>query len=393
MQTYINKYKDIGLIFVIVLVILLLRRPDAFINPQLYAEDGVVFFGDYVKSGIHSIIIPYAGYLHLVPRFVAALFGICQVNYLYIPACYNYTTFLITFWIAVELWKSAVYLDLKNKVLYATWFLLIPTGSEIHMNMCNLIFLTALYLVNYLLIGYRHGNQSVKAFIILIISLTGPFSILLSPMVLLIVFLERKTMTFKKLLPYAMILAGGFVQFIYMKFVMPNVSRDIGGVAEDLHWIRVFTNAVSDVFFIRNRFVLAIFVSAGFFALLLLIYRKLVMARKYLLVIVPMVFFSAFIFGYWPHASRIHAFMSPRHYLIPYTCIGWLFILTLDKSIKLLQTLVYIIYFSFQLPYMRMRDADKHWSKQIGEYYQGKTDSIEINPNPNWLIRLPHYKN
>jgi hypothetical protein len=58
-----------GLIF----LLLVLRRPDAITNPQFWAEDGVIFFfGQITHTGLGALFVPYAGYLHIVPRLVAA---------------------------------------------------------------------------------------------------------------------------------------------------------------------------------------------------------------------------------------------------------------------------------------------------------------------------------
>jgi hypothetical protein len=58
----------------IAFLLLALRRPDALVNPQLWAEDGVIFFREDLQFGFwHSLITPYAGYLHAIPRLIAGL--------------------------------------------------------------------------------------------------------------------------------------------------------------------------------------------------------------------------------------------------------------------------------------------------------------------------------
>ena len=44
-------------------LILFLRRRNAFLNPQLWAEDGKVFFLEQWERGSQALITPYAGYL------------------------------------------------------------------------------------------------------------------------------------------------------------------------------------------------------------------------------------------------------------------------------------------------------------------------------------------
>lgn len=55
-------------------VVLFLRRPDSLLNPQFWAEDGAIFFRDQLLLGTAAALVhPYAGYVHLVPRLVAAI--------------------------------------------------------------------------------------------------------------------------------------------------------------------------------------------------------------------------------------------------------------------------------------------------------------------------------
>ena len=53
--------------------VLYARRPDALTLPQLYAEDGVIFFREALLSGFAAMPSAYAGYHHLLPRLIALL--------------------------------------------------------------------------------------------------------------------------------------------------------------------------------------------------------------------------------------------------------------------------------------------------------------------------------
>jgi hypothetical protein len=60
-------------LFALVFLILVSRKPDAFFHAQFYAEDAVVFYREQLVYGVRSLLFPYNGYLHLVPRFTALL--------------------------------------------------------------------------------------------------------------------------------------------------------------------------------------------------------------------------------------------------------------------------------------------------------------------------------
>ena len=51
--------------------ILYWRRPDAFYNPQLWAEDGSRFFSNPFFFGAQTLWMPFAGYYHTLARLVA----------------------------------------------------------------------------------------------------------------------------------------------------------------------------------------------------------------------------------------------------------------------------------------------------------------------------------
>jgi len=396
-----NRLRDSALIFFIIFIGLFFRRPDAFLNPQIYAEDGPIFLQQFAALGIKSLVIPYAGYLHTIPRLVAFIFG-STVDVLYIPLCYNLSCFLLTFFIALSLWESAKYLNLKHKILFATIFLFIPVGPEMFMNITNSIWITSMYLVNFLFVGYRYYDTGkwklLKLLVLFIISLTGPFSLLLSPIIILIIFLERKTITTRQLIPMFFILSGGFIQFICIKVLSPKMDRAIPGIPEHFHLLKLIKYNIGDLIFLKNGLIpdmpekaMAI-ICIGVFAILLYFlfvnYKKISVSRKYLLVLAPIVYLGSFIAVFWPTETHVLAFGCPRYYFVPYTCFAWIFIIGLDSIIRVKDIVVYFIYFLLQSKNMRYTLADKEWKKQILEYKQRKRHDIDINPD-GWKVTLP----
>ncbi len=50
------------------------RRPSTVLNPQFWAEDGALFYGQARTLGfLHTLLIPYSGYLNTLPRLTAGL--------------------------------------------------------------------------------------------------------------------------------------------------------------------------------------------------------------------------------------------------------------------------------------------------------------------------------
>src|SRR5258708_25815832 len=57
-------------IFVAAFFILALRRPDALLNAQFYAEDGKYWYAEAYNFGWRCLLIPVGGYLNTVSRLI-----------------------------------------------------------------------------------------------------------------------------------------------------------------------------------------------------------------------------------------------------------------------------------------------------------------------------------
>ncbi|MGP8215262.1 MAG: hypothetical protein ACLQQ4_06845 [Bacteroidia bacterium] len=399
----LNKPKSILLVFLIVAVALLFRRFDAFVNPQLWAEDYVIYFFQTEQYGIRSLLMPYGGYLHFFPRLISLFWSALHVNYLYIPICYSVSEFLATFLIALNIWNTSACLGIKHRILYATSFLLLPVASDIFMNLTNINWIASLFLVNFLFT--RHSDYSNKIFylnlvFIFIISLSGPFSTLLSPLVIAVLILERKELSFKKVIPLCLILLGGIIQFIYIKFIDTSYQRTITGLPEHHHLIRLVTNNMSVFLMLKyimqwvSPFAIQIISFFAFLALLFIFiarYLKIDNKRRYILLWYGIIVFLSFIQAYWPFESKIVAVFNARYYFIPFVCAGWLMILSFDKIMKPWHVGLYVALLLIQYRHIRMVLPDKQWKRQILEYYDGKRQTIDINPE-GWNCPLPERK-
>ena len=151
-------------------VILFFRRPDMLAYPQFWAEDGAIF-------------IPYAKYIHLIPRLVAYLASFFPIAIA--PAIYAYTTLAITLGIGAKLFSTR--LELPYKPLLVVAIALVPTGGEVILNLTNIHWYTALLLVALVLQKPPPTRwQTASDFTLLVLAgLTGPFIIAFAPLFLL----------------------------------------------------------------------------------------------------------------------------------------------------------------------------------------------------------------
>jgi hypothetical protein len=75
-------------------ILLFLRRPDAVLNAQFWAEDGSVFFKEQVVYGfLRAAVTPYADYLNFVPRLTATFGSLLPA--VWVPLAFNLTALLI----------------------------------------------------------------------------------------------------------------------------------------------------------------------------------------------------------------------------------------------------------------------------------------------------------
>ena len=404
---------DIIFITSVVIIALLFRRYDAFDNPQIYAEDGKIFLQQYKELGIASLFKPYAGYLHTVPRLVALLWG--GVDYIFLPACYNYTTLVITTAVAIYLYHRGKKMGLKHPVLFGTAFLFLPLDSEIFMNLTNVIWITSLAVVVYVFtyrpednddVNYFSIQQLTKLVVLIVFALTGPCALLLSPIILLKLWMERKKISIKNSIPLGIILICGAIQVICMKLIDPGWDRRGEVVYKPGHFVEFLTNNIKDLFFLNKPIFLNLspeimpaicfVILAALVLVFLWIYKKCGFRDKYVLLLAGVLYFASFIVVYWPNEYFVLALHSARYYFIPYACIALIVIVAADKKLKNSHIALYLAFISFHGPLIAFALPDKHWKAQVLAYKSGTTDELQINPD-GWSVKLPKvtppYKN
>lgn len=402
-MTHRIDLKVVFTIFFIVLSVLLFRRYDAFVNPQLYAEDGAIFLQQFENSGISSLWQPYAGYLHTIQRLVAAAGGILHIDMLSIPFYYNFAAFTIAFLLALYLYYCASLINLQQKILFATSFLFIPVDSEIYMNLTNSIWLVELGLIAYVFIHHKHSaTKGVPYFlsllIVFLLSLTGPCAFIISPVILFIIIKDRKQLTVAQLVPLLIILSGGAVQAYCIKFSGTNSVRNNFDIpAEEWHLLKLFTYNTRDLLFLNSEYLhwsentrntIAAILAVLIILVAIYAYRKINVSRKYVPALAGLLFFISFVFSFWPYETLVLALRSARYYFIPFSCFALLMIIAADKKITTVHLAAYIAFFSLHVEMIRFSLPDKNWKQEILLYNNSVRSNLPINPD-GWYVQLP----
>jgi hypothetical protein len=172
------------IIVLMAFLILFSRRPDALLNAQFWAEDGKYWYPDAYNLGLHSLVMPAAGYLHVMPRLVA-LFTLL-FPFAIAPLVMNLCGIVFQI-LPVNLFLSSRFssIPLETRVFSSLLYLAMPNSFEIHANTTNIQWHLALIGCMVLLSqpqNPRTLRSNIFDFVVLILtSLDSPLGILLIP--------------------------------------------------------------------------------------------------------------------------------------------------------------------------------------------------------------------
>jgi hypothetical protein len=173
-----NLQANTTALFVAAVAILIWRAPDAVFSPQFWGEDGAIFFRQQFGHAVPQLLIPYAGYLHLIPRLFAWLASLFP--YRYAPLVYNLA--------ATAVDASAIaYFARRTTFFVPAWitlavFALMPTAGEEFGTLTNVQWFMQFALFAAAFYPKKTSISSASAKVlrcmtILTMALTGPFSI------------------------------------------------------------------------------------------------------------------------------------------------------------------------------------------------------------------------
>lgn len=188
-----NRPRNILFSSILVAVLcLFLRLHSGFdIDNYLWAEDGEIFFGAASKLGIQSLWTPYAGYIHLYPRVVAWLASCYPLEY--IPKIYFFSWAVAFLGSIYAITHCAIKIKLNhfNIIFLMVLIVLQPNDSEVFFSLTNSQWLMGLALT--IVLATQHALKLSITNLIFVVTtcLTGPFSILVAPLVVLKVLLQN----------------------------------------------------------------------------------------------------------------------------------------------------------------------------------------------------------
>jgi hypothetical protein len=132
------------LIWLLGCVIIISRRSGVLFDAQLWAEDGFLFLNEAIRQGWQSIAVPYAGYIHFVPRIITCLSlqlsEILGQGIVWAPTIMNACTIVLSSLCAVYIcsskfhWMGGIYF----RMLLSFFILVFPDAYETFGNVTNI---------------------------------------------------------------------------------------------------------------------------------------------------------------------------------------------------------------------------------------------------------------
>lgn len=402
------------LVFVIAFVIIISRRPDALFNAQFWAEDGNAWYANaYNLGAVRSLFLPYAGYFNSIARLTASFAQFFPL--VWAPLIFNLVAVVIQILPATLITSSRFATLLPNRstrLFLAFAYLARPNSFEINATLTGSQWHLAL-LACMVVLATPSRRLVWRVFdmaVILLSALSGPFSILLTPIAALCWWLRRGKWTFILLLG---LYTGAVVQATAIVITSPQVNRlqlSLGATPELFLKIlagQVFLGALIG----QEGYAWVNPALNGYSLLVILVAGAGIAACLYGLLKGPLelrlfIAFAALIFGtslFSPTASMTipqwEALSIPgnsaRYWFIPMlafvTLLTWLL---RKKSLRQIQRVAAIalaaMLIGIILDWSHPPFADlnfKTYSSQFAEAPKGAKVTIPINP-PGWTMDL-----
>ncbi len=171
-------------VFLIAVVAVVSRRPDAILHPQFFAEDGMFWYADAYNIGwFRALLIPHTGYFQTLPRLSAA-FSLL-VPLLFAPLVLNIIAIVVQVLPVSFLLSSrcANWGSLGMRGFLAATYIALPNSRELDAAITEAQWHMALVavLVVLSLPSPRNAWRVFDLAIVLLSGLTGPFCIALLP--------------------------------------------------------------------------------------------------------------------------------------------------------------------------------------------------------------------
>lgn len=214
------------IVFGLALLVLFIRMHGRLTRGYLWAEDAPIFIKEGFELGARAIITPYAGYLHAVPRILVYVYT-WWGSVISTPHAFVWLTTSATVVSCLYLWVIAArYLPRAGAYLIGLSPVLVPHNGEAWLNITNLQWVLAPVLLAMIWDCTQRTDANRifgRCVAVCLLSLTGPFSILFSPVALLGIVAQLKRSGRRiGCLPLLVVVGCGVIQLATLVTSPPN---------------------------------------------------------------------------------------------------------------------------------------------------------------------------
>ncbi len=251
-----TPWRQVAFYLLVATAFLLHKKPDSFINPQFWAEDGATYFSDARTLGLKSIVKPYTGTYYLYLRLVAYTGNLLKPRY--VPAYYNYMSLLVTLAVLVYVMRSRTNFEAKG--LFAVAVVVSPHMGEVFLNLTNLHWIMALALLALIMSedAQTMTGRLLECGLLVVLCLTGAFGLLFWPL-FVIRSLRRKSF-------YSALILGLASLCALMELLILHADRLPGQLdIRNPDWIGFFGNRCAGFWFVGDMDVLGQYPNSLYF--------------------------------------------------------------------------------------------------------------------------------
>lgn len=175
-----------------------LRCPETIRHPELYAEDGLVWFAAAYNQGpFHPLLEAHTGYLQTFPRLVADVGLLVPLRWL--------PLFFVLVAVVVQVMPAALVASrrfativpsFRVRLLLALLYLLIPNSTEVNANLTNAQW--HLGLLAFMVVVADDGGWWWRSFdlaVVVLSGLTGPFVLVVAPIAIVVLLVRKRPWT------------------------------------------------------------------------------------------------------------------------------------------------------------------------------------------------------
>lgn len=368
----------------------------------LWAEDANVFINDVYSQGLSSVIKPYAGYLHLYPRLWSTLLPHIGINNAPIWLFAGWFTAVIVMAILLVKALNSVGVKTKEALLLLALIYVQPTSSEVYFNITNAQWFLGFAIGIWYLIRSNIENTVAEVVILLMLTLTGPFGILLMP-VLLIKYLVFKHLRPTRLLIFIYILCVG-LQVLSMSTSVRSSSPIDLNLAHWLKAVEIFLTMGLPSFFKLFALGLWLFVAYSIFKAATQKHCTPKQLGAILIIIYGLVIYAASLYA----SKNAPHILSPfgggsRYFWIPYASLFTAAILLASKqSTKygIYSLIIIICFIGLDEPKIQRNPTDflarvkfneiEKRDIKINPFWEVWPDAWRINYTRQKIISTPH---